>query len=400
MTDADVVRTLRSSGIADEALGDAWQEASQAVLLSTSANDSTNIDVVQDTMEWRDFIVLLDTCYRMSACDLQVFLERFQLPSPRMTNIRGKKNPFRAVSPMDSVLSNSPPDVTGKALSSSPKYRENGFDDTSRRPSAAVPPPIPPKAPRYLEDLQGDTHADGLKEYAAIHGSPIQSGLIAVGGPDTLQVYEPGLMPTVSRETSSEAFKSSLQLQAFVNRAHRTPFDDHAGFDAFEARSLATSQSSHDHAITISDHSMTSVLLPLPGSFEVDVPHCTPLARQIARNRLIGIDGRDSLSSSNKDGLKGSLKRLSLSLNKNFDEGRGEFSLSSLATGLEGAAREGSLSIIEAFFELGADPNYSTKGPKPIRHRALELGATEGHSAVVDYSSYSGLHFVSLRIVS
>lgn len=104
-----MVKVLRSSGLTDETLGNAWQEASQAILLDTDSDPRDDLQM-EDAMEWRDFIILLDTCYRMSTNDLKSFMKRFSLPSARSTAIRGKKNPFQAKpasdypSPMVGVL--------------------------------------------------------------------------------------------------------------------------------------------------------------------------------------------------------------------------------------------------------------------------------------------------------
>ena len=71
------------------------------------------------------------------------------------------------------------------------------------------------------------------------------------------------------------------------------------------------------------------------GVFEVEAPHCTPEGRRIVKNRLMEIEGSGPWASSG-DLLK-SLKRLSLSRGKGNQNGHGQFSLSTLATGLERA---------------------------------------------------------------
>lgn len=84
-----------------------------------------------------------------------------------------------------------------------------------------------------------------------------------------------------------------------------------------------------------------------------------------------------------------SLKSLSLSRSKK-DQESSQFSLLTLATGPERAAKKGSLPIIEAFFEFGADPDYSVRGYKPIRQRALDLAATAGQSRGIYYMIQHG----------
>jgi hypothetical protein len=42
--DADVIKIFRLSGIADEALGNVWQEASQAILLETGQDHSNETE--------------------------------------------------------------------------------------------------------------------------------------------------------------------------------------------------------------------------------------------------------------------------------------------------------------------------------------------------------------------
>jgi len=76
---------------------------------------------------------------------------------------------------------------------------------------------------------------------------------------------------------------------------------------------------------------------------------------------------------------------------------RGQYSLSTLATALEQAAEEGSLALAEAYLGFGADPNFSYKGSKFLRHGALEIAASKGHTQVVDYLVLCGADQIAVN---
>ena len=444
--DADVIKIFRSSGIADEALGNVWQEASQAILLETG-QDHSNETEMDNTIDWKDFLVLLDICYRMSGNGLESFLMRFPLPLARTISIRGKRNPFHTKPATESANSKPSPSIARKAVPSSPTGSTHFKSKIRSMPASTGSSPGAtsevgfslPTSPKqrfdslkhggvsgawYLENLQEDSHAEGLKEFYAVLDSSTMSGLETANVPSLPEVYKTGMIPNLSSGAGIEVV--GAQPQVIIPRQLRIGSDelpDRSGLAAPEPTSTLVESQSQENRTSSSARRRSSrveaanepasgsaspinqrpVNPPLPGTFEMEVPHCTPETEQIAKNRLIGIEGSgssrlgDILRSSSKsllspapsgDNQRSSLKSLFLKSKKN--QRVGQFSLSTLATGLEMAAREGSLPLIEAFFKFGADPNYSVKGSKPIRHRALNFAAKGGQSHVIDYMILHG----------
>jgi hypothetical protein len=427
-------------------LGHAWQEASQAILLERRADASYNAEI-EDTMQWQDFIILLDACCRLSGNDIEYFLKRFPLPSARTIAIRGRRNPFQAkpevdpfspipVSPMSSPdlrqsvhsiatikSSPSPPlassyltspesshSWTKKMVDSSAPQHDSALQNTGL---LAVPRLTPQNGKTYLEELQESSHADGLKEFNAVYGSSILSDMKPASfvsrRSSVLEIYESDTMPLLPGASRMGVAKRRTDSPDTQNRYGS--FDtqsDYSGIEAFEQprtpkiRRKELDRSSQSSlrgslqgevirkplSISMSSVNQQSSNRRLSGSVELEAPLCTPATRQIAKSRLLEIQGKDT-SASSVEFMKGYLKGLSLSGNKK-DQGNRQFSLSTLATALEGAAKEGSLPIIQAFFELGADPNYSSRGSKPTRHRALDFAAISGQSLVVDYLIHRG----------
>lgn len=291
-------------------------------------------------------------------------------------------------------------------VNSSSSYHEGGPDNSEFR---GVPSPVPRKAPRYLEDLQEHSHADGLKEFTAAYGSSTLAGLETASVStfsDAPEVYESDVIPLIP---GASRMAGNNPRQRPISLDQRS---DYSGIDPFTTpRTSNASQKELEHLYKASSRgSLQGSIIrkptprsalsidsrtgnpPSPGIFEVEAPHCTPETRRIVKNRLMEIESSDPSASSGD--LSRGLKRLSLSRSKSDQTVQtSQFSLSTLATGLERSIQEGSLPIVEAFFEFGADPNYSTRGSKvskPIRHRALDFAAISGHSLIVDYLVHRG----------
>jgi hypothetical protein len=383
-------------------------------------------------MDWKDFLVLLDMCYRMSGNDLKSFLMRFPLPSARTTYIRGKRNPFhtKPVPATEPANSKPSPSVARKAVPSSPTGSTHFKSQIRSMPASTGSSPgrtnevgfSLPTSPKqrfdslkhrgvsgawYLEDLQEDSHAEGLKEFYAVFDSSTMSGPETANVPSLPEVYKAGMIPNLSSGAGIEVV--GAQPQVIIPRQLRTGSNerpDRSGLAAPEPTSTLVARQSQENRASSSARRRSSreeaanepasgsaspinrrpVHPPLPGTFEMEVPHCTPETEQIAKNRIIGIEGSGSPGWG--DILRSSLKSLFLKSKNN--QRVGQFSLSTLAAGLEMAAREGSLPLIEAFFKFGADPNYSVTGSKPIRHRALNFAAMGGQSHVIDYMILHG----------
>lgn len=114
---------------------------------------------------------------------------------------------------------------------------------------------------------------------------------------------------------------------------------------------------------------------PSSSIFEAEVPDVTVESRRIARNRLIALQDKESAPKP----FEG--RSLSIFGRKKASNA---YSLSILATGLENAAKEGSLPLVATFMEFGADPNYRSKAARE-RHDALQYAATRGHTGIVEY---------------
>ena len=436
--DVDIVNVLRLSNMSDEALGNAWQEASEAVLFETDLKGPTSADV-ENAMEWRSFIVLLDRCCRISASDLGSFLGHFPLPLPPTAVTWSKRNPFQTnpfaksatqlssgnmsrnmhsnetngrrhsqshdsrhpASPLHSQEASQ--SWTSKAVPSSPSYDKDALENGSRRTQAARP-----RASSYLEDLQDlhlSSYPDGLEVVSA---TPVRS---TMSRPETESVRTTSTLTNPTRTYEADTAPSPStdvpQLGRFeFSRTKSEPpvplnhpfFDEHAELEApTTPRSPSSPSTTQKELPQIPKAARRTSLLgrmrsgsssgpaspvdqrtgefSMPGIPELESSQATSEARRIAQRHLMDMQGSD---------LPNKSKSSSFSLHRR-SQSSDQFSLSMLAAGLEATAKEGSLPVVEAMFESGADPNFSVRGSRPTRHRALEIAAITGHPHIIDY---------------
>ena len=132
---------------------------------------------------------------------------------------------------------------------------------------------------------------------------------------------------------------------------------------------------------------------PSPCIFEAEVPDVTAESRRIATNRLIALQDKEpagKLSEGRSLSIFGRKKA------SDAPESRVVYSWSILATGLENAAKEGSLPLVATFMEFGADPNYRSKA-RTERHDALQYAATGGYTGIVEYLVRKGADSIAVN---
>jgi ankyrin repeat protein len=132
---------------------------------------------------------------------------------------------------------------------------------------------------------------------------------------------------------------------------------------------------------------------PSSGIFEAEVPDVTAESRRIARNRLIALQDKEPAPKPFE------VRSLSIFGRKKASDApasRAAYSWSILATGLENAAKEGSLPLVATFIEFGADPNYRSKSPR-VRHDALQYAATGGYTGIVEYLVRKGADTIAVN---
>ena len=237
-----------------------------------------------------------------------------------------------------------------------PPYYGNEFENDNSSSQ-----PVQLEASSNLEDHQNghlNSHANGLKQASTSHAPS------ALSYPETDSIRS---MSTFSAATGfSEVDKkpligSDISKMKSPKSTRRTRFLGRMRGGSNPGPTSPVDQGAGD--------------FPLPGISEGEAPRSSPETRQAAQQRLWDIERSDP-SNSSKSFLTGLRKR---------NQSGSQFSLSILAAGLEAAAKEGSHLIVEALFEFGADANFSIKGSKPTRHRALEFAATAGHPIIIDY---------------